>query len=202
MKVGFGIKYYLTLAVSSLLLLTTACVSSQGSLNTPGTSPPGRLAVQDGIVTEHNDPTFKLVTPAGRSVFNLDSNTRVITADPNSNNNITRAVNDSDLYLGQKLLVEYYPDKNNLATRIVDKDYKAKVFFPLVGTIKEFMGDRFYMNAAYLKAQTDLLIWLTKELIVVKPDGSPGNANDLSLGMNIRVFCNPGTMGAIVIEIQ
>ncbi len=195
-----GLRRYLAAAAALVVLLAAAC-TSPGSANDPNAGAAGGTVTQKGIVTERTDPNFSLVTTGGRFVFKWNSKTTVATVDEDTKNPVTRPVNESDLYPGQKIMVDYDPT-NNLVTKVAVVDYKAKLFYPFTGTIKDIYADRMTFTTEYMGAVRDLFIRLTPEVLIVKPDGSLGNALDLASGVKARTFCNPGTIGAIVIEIQ
>ena len=196
-----GFRVYLAPAAALVALVTAACTSSPGSTNNPSAKPAAVPVSQSGIVTARDDPNFSLVTSSGRLVLKWNSRTLVATVDEDTKNPTTRPVNESDLYPGQKIMVDYNP-ASNLVTKIAVVDYKAKLYFPLTGAIKSIFADSMTLTADYMGTVRDIFIRFTPAVLIVKSNGSIGNALDLSSGMNVRTFCNPGTNGAIVIEIQ
>jgi hypothetical protein len=209
-KFGPSLKLFPALAICLLLLVTAAC-SPSNSANSTVTSQTSNLTdtpetpifgsvVDKGIVTEHTGSNFTFDTNKGRLVIKFDSNTATEKIDPDSSKIVTGKINVNDLYPGTELLVDYYPG-SNLAAKIVFTKFTLYTF--ISGTINDIFGTNIYLTTTTGTASKTLLMRFDYyTTTIIRADGSLGNIADLQKGVNIRIISNPGSLGAVVIEIQ
>jgi hypothetical protein len=190
---------YLPIFLISTALLGVSCSNTIHPVSQSGTTSIGTV-VEDGIVSESTSSNFTLLTTVGRLVLRFDSNTVSESNDLNSGKTVTGPVNANDLYQGVELSVEYYK-ANNLAVKIVFRTYDR---YTLVsGAINQATSSNITLRAVLNGADRTLFITFDpSSIIIIKKDGSPGNAGDLVAGMNIEAYCGEGSTNAAVIVIH
>jgi hypothetical protein len=179
-----------------LLMMFAGCAATPAATPTTGT------VVEEGIVTEHTASDFTLLAHRGRLVLKFDNNTVTHSIDLNLQKTVTGPLNANAFYLGEQVQVEFYPTNNLAVTVLFEPSEKTSYTDLLSGAITEATPSYLYLNTTYVGLPRTLRIsYDSQKVIIIRSDGSTGNVNDLSSGMNIRAFCG-GSFTAYLIEIR
>jgi hypothetical protein len=181
---------------SSTTLSPSPLAANQTQVPASGTT------TERGIVTEHTNSDFTLITDIGRLVFNFNKSTLSERVDLSTQQIVTEPLNENSLFLGAQVFVEYYPT-TNLAVRVVFNESTKVLFTLLSGTITQISGQNIYADVILSGVTRNLLIkYNSYDIVVIRSDSSRGNVSELNQGMKIRVFLRMGTNGAAAIEIE